>query len=115
VQLLREALDRAPPGVRVRDVGLLVQLEELEFVAGQPEQFPPALALEPEPTVLLQRARAVAGNIRPLGAGVGDDAFQPMAVRHQPFPRRPGELGTGDRLRALDCLVREADSRAEVL
>src|SRR5262249_54318781 len=34
VEPLREALDRAPAGVRVRDVRLLVQLEELELVAG---------------------------------------------------------------------------------
>src|SRR5882672_10590084 len=113
VQLLREALDRAPPGVGVRDVGLLVQLEELELAVGEAEELPPALALQPEPSVLLHRARAVAGNVRALGAGVGDDAFQPMTVRHQALPRRPGELRARDRLRALDFLARKPDARPE--
>jgi len=65
--------------------------------------------------VLFHDPAAVAGNVRPLGAGVGDDAFEPVAVGHQAFPRRPGELGARDRLRRPDLLARETDARAEVL
>src|SRR5258706_6580552 len=52
VQLLREALHRAPAGVGMLDVGLLVQLEELELAVGQIEQLSPPLALKTEPAVL---------------------------------------------------------------
>src|SRR5207302_9358283 len=91
-QLPGEFLHRAPAGVRVLDVGFGVQLEELKLVLRQPEQLPPAQPLDAEPAVLSERPAAVAGHIDALGAGVGDDAFEPVAVRHQPFPRRPSKL-----------------------
>src|SRR5712691_27511 len=53
VQLLREALDRAPARVRMLDVGRLVQLEELELAVRQPEEPAPAFVLQTEPAVLL--------------------------------------------------------------
>src|SRR5712671_6484285 len=87
VQLLRETLDRAPARVGMLDVGLLVQLEELELAVRQAEKLPPALAFQAEPAVLFHDAGAVAGDVRAFGAGVGDDALQPVPVRHQAFPR----------------------------
>jgi len=57
---------------------------------------------------------AVARDVRAFGAGVGDDAFEPVAARHQPFPGRPGELGGRNRFRALDFLARKPDARPEV-
>src|SRR6266699_2881667 len=96
VEFFREALDRAPARVRMLDVGRLVQLEEFQILIGQLEELPPALALQAEPAVLLHDAGAVAGNVGALGAGVGDDSFQPVAVSHKSFPRRPGELRRGN-------------------
>src|SRR5437867_4102515 len=100
-QLPREFLHRAPAGVRVLDVGLGVQLEELELVVRKAEQLSPAQPLDAEPAVLSEQPAAVARHIDALGAGVGDDAFEPVAIRHQPLPRRPGELGRRQRLRVL--------------
>src|SRR6266699_3058553 len=90
VEFFCETLDRAPARVRMLDVGLLVQPEEFQILIGQLEELPPALALQAEPAVLLHDAGAVAGNVGALGAGVGDDAFEPMAVAHQTLPGRPG-------------------------
>src|SRR6266699_1304826 len=92
VEFFREALDRAPARVRMLDIGFFVQLEELQILIGQLEELSPALALKPEPAVLLHDPRAVAGYVGALGAGVGDDALQPVAVSHKSFPRGPGEL-----------------------
>src|SRR5258708_17251429 len=99
VQLVGETLDRAPARVGMLDVGLFVQLEEFEIIVGKLEQFSPALPLQAEPAVLFHDAGSVAGDVRAFGAGVGDDAFQPMPVRHQAFPADPGELRRGKGLR----------------
>src|SRR5467141_2870626 len=104
-QLPREFLHRAPAGVRVLDVGLGVQLEELELVVREAEQLSPAQPLDAEPAVLSEQPPAVARHIDALGAGVGDDAFEPVAVRHQPFPRRPGKLGRRQRPRVLQLVA----------
>src|SRR6267378_3043899 len=114
-QLPREFLHRAPAGVRVLDVGLGVQLEELELVPRQPEQLSPAQPLDAEPAVPSEQPAAVARHIDALGAGVGDDALEPVAIRHQPFPGRPGELGRRQRLRVLQLAPLQADAQAEVL
>src|SRR5467141_1433613 len=114
-QLPREFLHRAPAGVRVLDVGLGVQLEELELVLREPEQLSPAQPLDAEPAVPSEEPPAVARHIDALGAGVGDDALEPVAVRHQPFPRRPGEPGRRQRLRVLQLAPLQADAQAEVL
>src|SRR6266550_7304033 len=114
-QLPREFLHRAPAGVRVLDVGLGVQLEELELVVREAEQLSPAQPLDAEPAVLSEQPAAVARHIDALGTGVGDDAFEPVAIRHQPFPRRPGELGRRQRLRVLQLAPLQADAQAEVL
>src|SRR5262245_53824058 len=89
LEFLRVVLHRVPSLVRVLDVGFLVQLEELQLVVGQLEQLSPALALHPEPAALTEQSRPVARHVGALGAGVGDDAFQPMPGRHQSFPRVP--------------------------
>src|SRR6266487_1027451 len=78
VEFFREALDRAPARVGMLDIGLLVQLEEFQILIGQLEEFSPALALKAEPAVLSHDAGTVAGDVCPLGAGVGDDSFQPV-------------------------------------
>src|SRR5882762_2472353 len=114
-QLPREFLHRAPAGVRVLDVGLAVQLEELELVLREPEQLSPAQPLDAEPAVPSEQPAAVARHVDALGAGVGDDALEPVAVRPQPFPRRPGELGRRQRLRVLQLAPLQADAQAEVL
>src|SRR5437667_1652624 len=114
MQLLRKALDRAPARVRMLDVGLLVQLEEFELAVRQPEELAPALALQAEPAVLLHDTGAVAGDVRALGAGVGDDAFEPMAVAHQTLPGRPGELRRGNGRRRADLAARKADPRSQI-
>src|SRR5437016_2592829 len=114
-QLPGEFLHRAPAGVRVLDVGLGVQLEELELVLRQPEQLPPAQPLDAEPAALSEQPAAVARHIDALGAGVGDDAFEPVAVRHQTFPRRPRKLGRRQRPRVLQLAPLQADAQAEVL
>src|SRR6266705_1323208 len=92
LQPLRKSLDRAPARVGVLDVGRLVQLEEFELSIAEPEELAPALALQAEPAVLFHDTRAVAGDVRALGAGVGDDALEPVAVCHQSVPRGPGDL-----------------------
>src|SRR5258708_788287 len=92
-QLLGEFLHRAPAGVRVLDVGLGVQLEELELVARQREQLSPGQALDAEPAVPSEEPPAVARHIDALGAGVGDDAFEPVAAPRQRLPRRPATTG----------------------
>src|SRR5438105_1750700 len=114
-QLFCELFHSAPAGVRVLDVGLGVQLEELELVVPEIEQAPPAGALDAEPAALLELALAVARHVDALGAGVGDDAFEPVAVRHQPFPRRPAELRRSERSCLLDLGALQADAHAELL
>src|SRR5438034_3832806 len=114
-QLPREFLHRAPAGVRVLDVGLGVQFEELELVVREAEQLSPAQPLDAEPAVLSEQPAAVARHIDALGAGVGDDAFEPVAVRHQPFPRRPAELRRSERSCLLDLGALQADAHAELL
>src|SRR6266568_6649798 len=115
VEFFREALDRAPARVGMLDIGRLVQLEEFQILIGQLEELPPALALKAEPAVLFHDAGAVAGNVGALGAGVGDDSFQPVAVSHESFPRRPGELRRGNGRGGADFLSRKADARSQVL
>src|SRR5205814_3945456 len=100
-QLFCELFHSAPAGVRVLDVGLGVQLEELELVVPEIEEAPPAGALDAEPAALPELALAIARHVDALGAGVGDDAFEPVAVRHQPFPGRPAEPGGSERFRSL--------------
>src|SRR5437660_1149356 len=68
----REFLYGAPAGVRVLDVRLGMELEELQIVVFQPEELAPATALEPEPAPLPELAPAVARNVHSLGAGIGD-------------------------------------------
>src|SRR5438128_8327603 len=110
-----ELFHGTPAGVRVLDVGLGVQLEELELVVPQIEQAPPAGALDAEPAALPELALAIARHVDALGAGVGDDAFEPVAVRHQPFPRCPAELRRSERFRLLDCRALEPDAHAQLL
>src|SRR3989442_8191691 len=52
VEFFRKTLDRAPARIGMLDVRFFVQLEKFEIVAGQLEELPPALALQPEPAVL---------------------------------------------------------------
>src|ERR1700704_2881213 len=59
-QLPGEFLHRAPAGVRVLDVGLGVQREELELVLRQPEQLSPAQPLDAEPAAPSEEPPAVA-------------------------------------------------------
>src|SRR4051812_44006559 len=92
VQLACVLLHSAPSHVRVFDVRLGMQLEEFELVTRQLEQPAPAQALDPEPAALPEFAAAVARHVEALGAGVGDDALEPVAIRHQAFPGRPAEL-----------------------
>src|SRR5256712_6016981 len=56
----REFLHRAPAGVRVLDVGLGVQLEELGLVVSEAEQLSPAQPLDAEPAGLSDRHPALA-------------------------------------------------------
>src|SRR5258707_12270924 len=91
-QLLGEFLHGAPAGVGVLDVGLGVQLEELELLVRELEQAPPALPLDAEPAALPELARAIARHVGTLGAGVGDDALEPVAVGPPPLPRPPPQL-----------------------
>src|SRR5712671_2067620 len=114
VQLLGETLDRAPARVGMLDVGLLVQFEEFEIAVGEFEQSSPALALETEPAVLFHDTGAVAGDVRAFGAGVGDDALQPVPVRHQALPCDPGELRGGNGRSRADLAALQADSRSQI-
>src|SRR5689334_12032030 len=97
------------------DVGLLVKLEEIELFVRELEQLAPAHAFETEPAFLPHDAFAVTGNVGTFGAGVGDDAFEPVAVAHQTVPRGPRERGRLDRLRRADVVEVHADERAELL
>src|SRR5712692_2640013 len=115
VEFFREALDRAPAGVGMLDIGFFVQLEEFQIFGGELEELPPALALQAEPAVLFHDAGAVARHVGALGAGVGNDAFEPVAVSHKSFPSGPRELRRGNGRRGADLLAREPDARAEVL
>src|SRR5882762_3784375 len=114
VQLLGETLDRAPARVGMLDVRLFVQLEEFEIVVGEVKDSAPAMALQAEPAVLFHDAGAVAGDVRALGAGVGDDAFQPMPVRHQALPGDPGELRRSNGRRRADLAALQADSCSQI-
>src|ERR1700691_1318713 len=60
-------------------------------------------------------ALAVAGDVDALGAGIADDALEPMLVAHQAVPRRPSNLGGGDGLGRADLLARQADGDAHLL
>src|SRR6266700_5413935 len=111
VEFFREALDRAPARVGMLDIGFFMQLEELQILIGQLEELSPALALKAEPAVPPHDAGAVARHVGALGAGVGDDAFQPVAVSHESFPRGPGELRGGNRRRGADLAALQADAR----
>src|SRR5260221_13128026 len=88
-QLLGEFLHRAPAGVGVLDVGLGVQLEELELLVRELEQAPPALPLDAEPAALPELARAIARDVGTLGAGVGDDTLEPVARCQPTLPVPP--------------------------
>src|SRR5256886_17223942 len=88
-------LFRSPAGVGMPDVGLGVQLEELELVVAQVEQASPAGALDAEPAALPELALAIARHVDALGAGVGDDAFEPVAVWHYGPPPRAAEARGG--------------------
>src|SRR5256714_1896521 len=88
-----ELLYRAPAGVGMLDVGFAVQFEELELLVREAEEPAPAQPLEAEPAVLAEHAAAVARHIDALGAGIGDDALEPVAVRPPSLPRPPGEPG----------------------
>src|SRR6267143_3849017 len=113
VQLPGETLDRAPARVGMLDVRLLVQLEELELAIRQPEELPPSRPLQAEPAVFLHDAGAVAGDVRALGAGVGDDSLQPVPVRHEALPGDPGELRRGKGCCRADLAALQADSRSQ--
>src|SRR5688572_28082085 len=80
VVLASEALDGAPALVAVLDVGLLVQLEEIELFVGELEELAPVVPLEPEPADLPEEPGAVARYVDPFRAGIGNDAFQPVLV-----------------------------------
>src|SRR5207253_10528744 len=113
--LRRELCHRLPTHVGVLDIGLLVELEEIELRGAEVEELGPALALEAEPAALPEFAMAVSGDVDALGAGVGDDALDPVPAAHEALPGSPGDLGRGQRLRRADLLKREADMRAELL
>src|SRR5688572_2892812 len=81
----------------------------------QKKQILPSASLQAEPAVLAERALAVARHVDALGAGIGDDAFQPVAVCHQPLPRRPGELRRRQRLGPFELGALEPDAHAEIL
>src|SRR5262249_50076431 len=72
-------------------------------------------ALEPEPSRFSEQAGAVSGNVYALRAGVSDDAFQPVPVRHQPFPSRPAELRRRQRERIPQRRALEPDTYPEIL
>src|SRR3989442_4172715 len=61
-QVPGEFLHRAPAGVRVLDVGLAVQLEELELVARDADQRSPAQPLDTGPAPHSEQHAAVAHN-----------------------------------------------------
>src|SRR6266568_1594055 len=96
--LRRELCHRLPAHIRMLDIGLLVELEEIQLRVAEVEELGPALALEAEPAALPEFAMAVSGNVDALGAGVGDDALDPVPVAHQTLPGGPGDLGRGQRL-----------------
>src|SRR5262249_10041444 len=77
---------RVPAEVGVLEVVLGVQAEELELIVAQPEQFPPAVTLHAEPALLANGAGSVARHVHALGARVGDEAFEPVAVAHEAVP-----------------------------
>src|SRR5258708_35550982 len=108
-QLLGEFFHRAPAGVGVLDVGLGVQLEELELVVRELEQAPPALPLDAEPAALSELARAIARHVGTLGAGIGDDALEPVAVGPPPLPRPPPQRRRRQRRGSPDPRAPPAD------
>src|SRR6266566_3761547 len=113
VQLLGETLDRAPARVGMLDVCIFVQLEEFEIVVGEFEKLSPAMPLQAEPAVFLHDAGAVTGDVRALGAGVGDDSLQPVPVRHEALPGDPGELRRGKGCCRADLAALQTDSRSQ--
>ncbi len=106
--------DGFPGEVGVVDIRHLVHGEEFELSGVEVEELPPAVPLHPGIAMLARGAVAVAGNIGALRAGIGDDALEPVAVRHQAVPCGPGDLGRGQRLGGQDHVALHADRDAEV-
>ena len=107
--------DRVPAQVGVLQVGLGVEGEELELVVGQPEELRPAHALHAEPPALAHQAGAVARDVDALGAGVGDEPLEPVAVAHQRIPRQPAQPGGREQLGRPDVVEPHADVRPQLL
>src|SRR5262249_45267402 len=101
-QFAGEAGDRLPTRIGMDDIGLLMQLEKVELVVRKTDQLSPALPLQPEPAAFAHQPIAIARNIGALSTGVGNNAFQPMSVSHQPFPGGPSDRRRVDRLRGTN-------------
>src|SRR3954465_10455306 len=72
------------------------------------------MSFDAKPAELAEGALAVARNVDALGAGIGDDALQPVPVRHQAVPRGPGELGGGERLCRLYLFSGNTNTNREI-
>src|SRR5262249_33499125 len=105
---------RVPAQVGVLDVCLGVQAEELEPIVGHPEQLSPANALHAEPALLPNEPAAIAGHVDALGAGIGDEAFEPVPVAHEAIPGVPAHPGRVQRRGRADVVESHADERAEL-
>src|SRR5213079_547156 len=77
-------------------------------------QFPPAIALHAEPALLADEADPIAGHVHALGARVGDEAFEPVAVAHEAVPGVPAHQRRRQRLGCADLVEAQADASAEL-
>src|SRR5579863_549716 len=114
LQALGVCRDRLPGEVRMIDIGDLMHMKEFELRVIEVEELLPAMALHPGIAMLARRAATIARNIRAFGAGIGDDTFEPVPVRHEALPSRPGDLGRCKRLCIDDVIALQADRNAEI-
>ena len=96
-------------------IGLGVDREELDVFPGEIKYFHPFSADHGVPAHLPGQAGAIAGHVMPLGAGVGDQPQQPVAVGHEPGPGIPAHLGGRRRGRGPDGVAVHADTHPEIL
>ena len=97
------------------EVGLGVKGEEAHVLLAEIPDLAPAFADHRVPAALARLARAVTRHVDPFRAGIGDQPEQPVAVRHQPHPGVPAELGGGGRRGRLYPVPVHADAHAQIL
>lgn len=80
VQIAGMARNRTPAGIGVFEIRGFMHSKPDELLFGQAEGFAPSPALGTPASPLPVGSDPISGHVGPFGAGVRNDAFQPMAV-----------------------------------